>query len=95
MGKAMLKPLFITLFDIQEKGWYILSLRWGIFFLLLTVTNEIAWRLYDNEVWVQYKFWSTVLTALFGIYQLTLSRKYRNEGSSPLGMRMELYHESK
>jgi intracellular septation protein len=95
VGKAMLKPLFITLFDIQEKGWYILSLRWGIFFLLLTITNEIAWRFYDNEVWVQYKFWSTILTAVFGVYQLTLSRKYRNEGSSPLGMRMELYHEMK
>jgi intracellular septation protein len=95
LGKAMLKPLFISLFDIQDRGWYILSLRWGIFFLILAITNEITWRLYSNEVWVSYKFWSTIITALFGLYQLTLSRKYRNEGSSYFGMRMEHYHKSK
>lgn len=93
MGKAVLKPLFITLFDMKEKGWYLLSVRWGFFFLLLAITNEVVWRLYSNDVWVLYKFWSTIFTAVFGFYQLTLSRKYRNEGSSYFGMRMKLYHE--
>lgn len=93
MGKGMLKPLFITLFDMKDEGWYILSVRWGILFLLLAVFNEIIWRLYSNDVWVSYKFWSTIITATFGLYQLTLSRKYRNEGSSYFGMRMKLYHE--
>ncbi len=91
--KAMLKPLFITLFDIQEKGWFILSIRWGFFFLLLTILNEVTWRMYSNEVWVSYKFWSTVVTALFGLYQITLSKRYRNNSASPLGMRTTLYHE--
>ncbi len=94
-NKSMLKPLFIGLFDIQEKGWFILSIRWGIFFLLLTVSNEVIWRTYSNEIWVMYKFWSTIVTAVFGFYQLTLSKRYRNEGSSPLGLRMSLYKEKK
>jgi intracellular septation protein len=94
MGKAVLRPLFITLFDMKQRGWYILSVRWGFFFLLLAVTNEIVWRLYSNDIWVLYKFWSTVVTAFFGLYQLTLSRKYRNDGSSYFGMRMKLYHET-
>lgn len=95
LKKPMLKPLFITLFDIQERGWFILSVRWGIFFLLLTILNEITWRMYSNEVWVAYKFWSTIITAVFGFYQLTLSKKYRNSTASPLGMRTSLYHETK
>ncbi|MBP6888906.1 MAG: septation protein IspZ [Candidatus Pacebacteria bacterium] len=89
--KAMLKPLFIGLFDIQEKGWFILSVRWGLFFLLLTILNEIVWRNYSNDVWVSYKFWSTVLTAVFGFYQLTLSKRFRNKEASPLGLRTSLY----
>ncbi len=92
--KAMLKPLFITLFDIEERGWFILSVRWGVFFLLLTILNEITWRMYSNDVWVSYKFWSTIVTAIFGFYQLTLSKKYRNDSASPLGMRTTLYHEN-
>jgi|JI10StandDraft_1071094.scaffolds.fasta_scaffold414924_2 intracellular septation protein len=92
--KAMLKPLFIGLFDIEERGWFILSVRWGLFFLLLTVTNEIVWRNYSNDIWVSYKFWSTLLTAVFGFYQLTLSKKFRKEGSSPLGLRTTLYQKT-
>lgn len=91
-GKAMLKPLFIALFDISDKGWYILSIRWGIAFLILFVTNEIAWRFFGQEGWVIYKFWATILTVIFGSYQITLSKKYRNETATKWGMRSEPFH---
>ncbi len=92
MGKALLKPLFIALFDINDKGWYLLSIRWGIMFLLLTISNEFVWHMYGRDVWVEYKFWSTIATVIFGFYQITLSKKYRNEGSSPWGMRTKIFH---
>lgn len=88
--KGMLKPLFIALFDMSDKGWFILSVRWGFFFLFLTITNEIAWRVYGQEVWVEYKFWSTILTVVFGFYQITLSKKHRNASATEWGMRKEL-----
>jgi intracellular septation protein len=92
MKKALLKPLFIALFDMKDEGWFILSVRWGIFFLLLTVTNEITWRVYGQNAWVNYKFWSTIATTIFGFYQVTLSKKYRNLHATEWGMRKELYH---
>ncbi len=92
MGKGLLKNLFIALFDMSDRGWYILSLRWGVCFTILAVLNEVSWRFYGRDAWVMYKFWSTIFTAIFGFYQLTLSRKYRNPGSSPLGMRIKPYH---
>jgi intracellular septation protein len=87
-NKALLKPLFSTLFDMSDEGWYKLSIRWGVFFLLLTIGNELVWRLFDQDVWVNYKFWSTILTTIFGLYQIRLSRKYRNEKATKWGLRI-------
>jgi intracellular septation protein len=92
-GKGLLKPLFGALFDMKEEGWYILSRRWGIMFLILTILNEVAWRYYGRDIWVMYKFWSTIATTVFGMYQITLARRFRNAGSSPWGMRIKLMRE--
>ena len=73
---------------MKDRGWYVLSVRWGIFFLLLTITNEITWRVYGQDIWVEYKFWSTIITVIFGLNQLKLSKKHRNLTASPLGMRI-------
>ena len=86
-NKSFLKPLFITLFDISDKGWYILSVRWGVFFLLLALANEFVWRTYGQDTWVMYKFWITIITSIFGFYQVTLSRKHRNYTATSWGMR--------
>ncbi len=91
-GKGLLKPLFIALFDITERGWFILSIRWGVFFLLLALSNEFIWHMYGRTVWVEYKFWSTIITAVFGFYQITLSKKYRNSSASEWGMRTTIFH---
>jgi intracellular septation protein len=92
IGKGLLKRLFVALFDMSDRGWYILSVRWGVFFVLLAICNEISWRFFGRDVWVMYKFWSTIATTVFGFYQITLSKKYRNDTASPWGMRTKPYH---
>ncbi len=92
MGKGFLKKLFIALFDMSDKGWIILSLRWGVFFSLLAIGNEIIWRFFGQDAWVMYKFWSTIGTVIFGFYQITLSKKYRNKEASLWGLRVKPYH---
>ncbi len=89
--KGLLKPLFVALFDITEKGWFVLSVRWGVFFLVLALSNEFFWHVYGRDTWVEYKFWSTIATLFFGLYQITLSRRYRNETASPWGMRTKIF----
>lgn len=84
-GKGLLEPLFIALFDISDYRWLILSFRWGVFFLLLAILNEFFYQMYGRDVWVAYKFYLTIATAVFGFYQITLSKKYRNDTGSPLG----------
>ena len=47
-GLAFKKPLlgmvFDSVFNLTDEGWRKLTLRWGVFFLLMAVLNEIVWR---------------------------------------------------
>jgi intracellular septation protein len=86
--KSLLKPLFEGLFSMTEEGWRILTIRWTIMFILLTIGNEIARINLTPEDWVMYKTLATVATIIFSLYQFKLSKKERLPESSPWGMRM-------
>ncbi len=87
-GKGYLRMMFEPLFDITSEGWKRLSSRWMVMFLLLVVSNEIVWYLYPLNIWVEYKFLATITTAIFGLYQITLTKKYRMETASSWGLRL-------
>jgi len=90
LGKRLvLKQLFGEIFAITDKTWNIISWRWGIFMLLLAISNEIA-RLYLNpDEWVKYKFVVLSLAFVFSVFQFISSSKGRivNE-SNHLGFRI-------
>jgi len=66
--KAMMKQFFGSQFSLNDETWYKLSLRWGLFFLFLTIINEISWRYLETEDWVFIKVF--VLSPLVGIFML-------------------------
>ena len=66
--KAMMKQFFGSQFSLNDETWYKLSLRWGLFFLFLTLINEISWRYLETEDWVFIKVF--VLSPLVGIFML-------------------------
>ena len=84
--EPILKDLFSALFCMTERGWIILSRRWMIMFILLTIGNEIARQVFDPHLWVFYKMCATMVTIVFGFYQLTLSRRERLPESNKWGM---------
>jgi intracellular septation protein len=86
--KGLLKDLFGSLFDMSDEGWRKLSFRWMLMFLILASSNEIVWRNYSQETWVIYKFFATIITTIFGSYQIFLARQYRNPSASKWGMRI-------
>ncbi len=87
-NKSLLKPLFKGLFSMTDNGWRILTVRWTIVFVLLTITNEFARIFLSTDAWVDYKSIATVSTAIFSLYQFKLSKKERLPESSPWGMRL-------
>ena len=66
--KAMMKQFFGSQFFLNDDTWYKLSLRWGLFFLFLTIINEVAWRNLETDDWVFIKVF--ILTPLIGVFML-------------------------
>jgi intracellular septation protein len=85
--KPALKPLFETMFQITDKGWHTLSLRWGAFFLLTALGGEVVWRMFSYDEWVWYRFIMVILFAVFGFSQFFLARRERLPGASPWGLK--------
>ena len=73
-GLAMMKVFFETQFDLPDRVWWQLSLRWGLFFLVAGVANEIAWRQLSDDDWVAFRvFVMAPATGLFMLAQLPLT----------------------
>lgn len=69
--KPMLKYLFDKAFEMKNQAWLVLTLRWGIFFIILAIVNEIIWRNFSEEFWVSFKVFGFLpMTIIFTISQL-------------------------
>jgi intracellular septation protein len=80
-GLAFKKPLlgmvFDSVFNLTDEGWRKLTLRWGVFFLVLAVLNEIVWRNFTTDQWVNFKVFGFLpLTMIFAAAQFPLLQKY-------------------
>lgn len=88
LGKPLLGYVFNAAFKLTEEGWRKLTLRWGLFFLVLAVLNEVVWRQFSTDFWVAFKVWGTMpITILFTLAQMPLIMKYSveqpEEGKAP------------
>ena len=80
-GLAFKKPLlgmvFDSVFNLTDEGWRKLTLRWGVFFLLLAVLNEDRLRNFSTDAWVNFKaFGFLPITMIFAVAQFPLLQKY-------------------
>ena len=72
----VMKLFFGKQFSLNHYTWMQLSIRWAIFFLCLTIANEFAWRMLDDEGWVNVKvFIFAPATALFMVSLVPLTIK--------------------
>jgi intracellular septation protein len=77
-GKSLLQPVFGAVFELTEEGWRKLTLRWGLFFILLAVLNEVVWRNFSTDTWVSFKVFGIMpLTVVFSLAQMPLLQRYR------------------
>lgn len=75
--RGLLKPILGMAVEMREEGWLLLSKRWGLFFLFLAGLNEIIWRHFPTEFWVNFKvFGMFTLTALFALAQFRLMQRF-------------------
>jgi intracellular septation protein len=81
-GLALRKPLLPILlgsaFDLTERGWRLLTIRWANCFLVLAGLNELVWRTRTNDVWVAFKFPGLfILLLLFSLAQAPLIMRHK------------------
>ena len=75
--RPLLKPLLGHAWPMEDRGWYILSLRFAFFFAAMAVLNEIIWRNLSTDLWVSFKvFGLMILTLLFAITQAPLMKRF-------------------
>lgn len=82
--KQFLKLVLGEALKMDDEGWRILTLRWGLFFFALALLNEIIWRTVSTDVWVNFKVFGILpITLLFALSQAPLmSRHLIEPGSS-------------
>ena len=83
-GQSLLRYVFGEVYKLQERGWYLMTLRWGIFFFVLAAINEIVWRNFSDDFWVAFTVWGIMpLTMIFAMAQLPLLTKYAPRDEQP------------
>lgn len=82
-GKALLPVALDSVLTLTEEGWRTLTLRWGVFFLLLAGVNELVWRTQSEEFWVKFKVFGFVpLTIAFALAQTPFIQRHELKGEA-------------
>jgi intracellular septation protein len=78
LDRPLLNYLFGAAFQIDAEGWRKLTLRWGLFFLVLAGLNEIVWRNFSTANWILFKAWGILpLTLIFAMSQVGLILRHQ------------------
>ena len=81
--RPLLKPLFGAAWQLEERGWRILTRRFALFFIAMAGLNELVWRTQSTDVWVNFKVFGLIaLTFLFTMAQLPLIKRYQVQEDS-------------
>ena len=54
-GRSYLKYLMGEAIPLTDRGWFIFTARWAMFFVFLGILNEVIWRTQTTEFWVSFK----------------------------------------
>jgi intracellular septation protein len=72
-GKSLLGYVFDSVFKLSDEGWRKLTFRWGLFFFVLAILNEIVWRNFSTDFWVTFKVFGIMpITLVFTMFQIPL-----------------------
>lgn len=76
-GQSYLRYLMDELIPLQQEGWMKFTVRFVIFYLFLAVLNEIVWRVWGTDVWVNFRtFVLPAANFAFIMAQLPLFQRY-------------------
>ena len=76
-NRSLLQSLMGSTLALEERGWIVLTKRIIIFFISLAFLNELVWRYFGQDQWVNFKtFGMPILSLLFFALQYRLFQKH-------------------
>lgn len=86
-GLALKRPLLPVMLDsamsLTERGWSILTLRWGLFFLCLGALNEVVRNALSWDHWLLFKFPGTmIIIFVFTFTQVPIIMRHELKGEA-------------
>ena len=76
--KPLLKSVLGSAWQLTDRGWFLLTLRFAMFFAVMAVLNEIVWRSVSTDIWVNFKiFGILLLTFVFTAFQVPLITRHQ------------------
>ena len=76
-GKNLITYVMGPFLKLDDAGWRKLTLMWGVFFLCLAVINEIVWRNFSTDTWVDFKVFGIMpLTIIFSMGSMAFINKH-------------------
>jgi len=76
LGHSPIRMLMGDSIVLPEAAWRKLTLRFGLFFLVMAVANEVVWRTQSEVVWVAFRFPGLpIIALLFASTQIPLMMK--------------------
>ncbi|NUB43907.1 septation protein IspZ [Fertoebacter nigrum] len=77
-GQSYLRLVMDELLPMRAEGWMILTRRITAFFFALALANEVIWRSFSTDVWVNFKTFG--LTAALLLFFMTQGRLFQTYG---------------
>ncbi len=75
--RPLLAPLLGAVWQLDEAGWHRLTLRFATFFVAMAVLNEVIWRNFSTDLWVNFKLFGFLpLTFVFIAFQAPLVKRH-------------------
>lgn len=82
-GQSYLKYLMEELLPMEREGWMKLTRRFVVFYLILAVVNEIVWRGFGTDMWVNFRtFVLPIANFGFVMAQVPLFQRYSTAETS-------------
>jgi intracellular septation protein len=85
-GQSYLKYLMDELIPMREEGWLKFTRRFIVFYVFLAVLNEIVWRGWGTDAWVNFRtFVLPAANFLFVMAQVPLFTRYARPDEADSG----------
>ncbi|HPG23626.1 MAG TPA: septation protein A [Amaricoccus sp.] len=83
-GQSYLKYLMDELIPMRDEGWMKFTTRFVVFYLALAALNELVWRVYGTDAWVNFRTFVLPLANFgFVMAQVPLFQRYAvSDGSN-------------